>query len=161
MVLVIQRQFKSLSRHLHSSIPKYLTLRAILVAMLTIIGAMLLILSIGMEDDGGSPDPKPGHLLYLVIKMIGVTASVPSILPSFILILLTRDWVLSHKATKTTDPHDGLPGVPQRQWFPKISPYRFTVFLTPLTIGTAEVVLSLTGSVVTLITLERIVIFVV
>ena len=150
MVLVIQRQLKSLSRHLHTSIPKYLTLRAILVAMLTIIGAMLLILSIGMEDDGGSPDPKPGHLLYLVIKMIGVTASVPSILPSFILILLTRDWVLSHKATKTTDPNDGLPydpTLPQRRWHPKISPYRITVFLTPLAIGTVEAVLNLTGSV--------------
>jgi len=40
------------------------------------------------------------------------------------------------------------------RWFPKISPYRFTVFLTPLAIGIVKAVLSHKGSVTTPITLE-------
>jgi hypothetical protein len=54
----------------------------------------------------------------------------------------------SLKPTKLTDLNDGLPydpTLPQRQWFPKISPYRFTVFSTPLAIGTAKAVLSQKG----------------
>ena len=46
------------------------------------------------------------------------------------------------------------PTLPQCRWHPKISPYRFTVLLTPLAIGTAKAVLSQKGSVKIPITLE-------
>jgi len=46
------------------------------------------------------------------------------------------------------------PTIPQRRWFPKISPYRFTVFLTPLAIGMVKAVKSQEGSATTPITLE-------
>jgi len=42
----------------------------------------------------------------------------------------------------------------QRGWFPKISPYRLTVLLTPVAIGTAKAVFSQKGSVTTSITLD-------
>jgi len=59
--------------------------------------------------------------------------------------------------TKMTDLNDGLPynpTLPQPRWHPKISPYRFISFLTPLVIGTVKAVSSLKGSVTTPITLE-------
>ena len=62
----------------------------------------------------------------------------------------------SFKPTKTMDlnhePHD--PTLPRPRWHPKISPYRFISFLTPLAIGTVKAVLSYKGSVTTPITLE-------
>ena len=63
----------------------------------------------------------------------------------------------SLKPTKPTDLDDGLPcdpTLPLPRWHPKISPYRFAVFLTPLAIGTFKAVLSYKGSVTTPITLE-------
>ena len=63
----------------------------------------------------------------------------------------------SFKRKKTTDLNDGLPynpTLPQLPWHPKISPYRFIVFSTPLAIGTVKAVLSQKGSVTTPITLE-------
>ena len=63
----------------------------------------------------------------------------------------------SFKPTKTTDlnhepPYD--PTLPRPRWYPKISPYRFIVFSTPLAIGTVKAVLSQKGRVTTPITLE-------
>jgi hypothetical protein len=64
----------------------------------------------------------------------------------------------SSKSTKMTDLNDdGLPyspTLPRLSWHPKISPYRFMVFLTPLSIGTVKAGLSLKGSATTPITLE-------
>ena len=63
----------------------------------------------------------------------------------------------SFERTTTTDLENGLPydpTLPRLSWFPKISPYRFMVFLTPLAIGTVKAVLSQKGSVTTPITLE-------
>jgi hypothetical protein len=63
----------------------------------------------------------------------------------------------SFERKRTTDLDDGLhydPTRPQLSWFPKISPYRFIVFLIPLAIGTVKAVLSQKGSVTTPITLE-------
>ena len=153
MVLVIQRQVKDLSHRLLSSIPKDLTLSepTVPVVMIAGIGCMLLFSSIVMRYYG--PD--------LVIMVISWTGLTPSILPLLLLISFTRDWLLSDEPTKRTDLNDGLPydpTLPHRRWHPKISPYRFTVFLTPLAIGTVNAVLSLTESITTLIT---IVIFVV
>ena len=78
-------------------------------------------------------------------------ASPPPTLPSL------RSVVKQH--TKTTDLNDGLPSSciptsPRPSWFPKISPYRFIVFLFPLAVGTVKAVLSYKGSVTTPITLE-------
>jgi len=63
----------------------------------------------------------------------------------------------SFKPTKTTDlnhepPYD--PTLPRPRWYPKISPYRFIVFSTPLAIGTVKAVLSQKGRATTPITLE-------
>ena len=58
---------------------------------------------------------------------------------------------------RIADLNDGLrhdPTLPRLSWHPKISPYRFMVFLTPLAIGTVKAVLSLKGSVTTPTTLE-------
>jgi len=49
-------------------------------------------------------------------------------------------------------PYD--PTLPHLPWHPKISPYRFIVFLIPLSIGTVKAILSQKGSVTTPITLE-------
>jgi hypothetical protein len=101
----------------------------------------------------------------LVSAVISVLAVLPLILPLFILIhSFPRNWVLSPEPTKTTDLNGGLPydpTLPQRRWFPKISPYRLTVFLTPLAIGTAKAVLRSAGSITTPNTVECIVIFLV
>ena len=60
--------------------------------------------------------------------------------------------------TKTTNINHGLPydpsTLPRPSWHPKVSPYRFIVFSTPLSIGTAKAVLSQKGSLTTPITLE-------
>jgi hypothetical protein len=48
--------------------------------------------------------------------------------------------------------HD--PTVPRLPWHPKISPYRFIVFLIPLAIGTAKAISSQKGNVTIPITLE-------
>ena len=56
-----------------------------------------------------------------------------------------------------TDLNDGLPydpTLPQPRWHPKISPYRFAAFFTPLIIGTVRAVLSQKESFTTPITLE-------
>ena len=64
----------------------------------------------------------------------------------------------SFKPTKTIDldddgpPYD--PTLPRLSWYPKISPYRFMVFLVPLVICTVKAVLSQKGSATTPITLE-------
>jgi len=63
----------------------------------------------------------------------------------------------SFEPVKTKDlgrgpPHD--PTLPRLSWHPKISPYRFILFLTPIAIGTAKAVSAQKGSVVTPITLE-------
>ena len=58
---------------------------------------------------------------------------------------------------RTTDLENGLPHdptLPRLSWHPKISPYRFMVFLIPLAIGTAKAVLSQKGSVTTPTTLD-------
>ena len=63
----------------------------------------------------------------------------------------------SFEPTKTTDLNDGHtydPTLPRPRWYPKISPYRFIVFSTPLAIGTTKAVLSYKGGVTTPITLE-------
>jgi len=63
---------------------------------------------------------------------------------------------ISYIRTKTTNLNDGPynPTLPQPQWHPKISPYRFISFLTPLVIGTVKAVSSLKGNVTTPTTLE-------
>jgi len=50
--------------------------------------------------------------------------------------------------------HTYDPTLPRPRWYPKISPYRFIVFSTPLAIGTTKAVLSYKGGVTTPITLE-------
>ena len=63
----------------------------------------------------------------------------------------------SFEPTKTTDLNDGVPydpTLPRPRWHPKISPYRFIVFLIPLVIGTVKAVSAQKGSVTTPITLE-------
>ena len=152
---------KALSHHLHSSIPKHLlTPRAILAVMVACLGGLLLFFSILQEFYVEFPDPEQAdegqHDQGLVVIVICSAAVAPSILPLLILPPFIKHSVLSLNATKTTDPNDGLPydpTLPQRRWHPKISPYRFTVFLTPLAIGTFKAVLSLTESVTTLITI--------
>jgi hypothetical protein len=52
------------------------------------------------------------------------------------------------------DGHHYDPTLPRPSWHPKISPYRFIMFLIPLAIGTVKAVLSQKGSVTTPITLE-------
>ena len=111
--------------------------------------------SIIYEFGGPLRGPRPGLVVITVISNLAIT---PLLLPGLFLVSFTEYWALS---TTTTDLNDGPPydpTLPQRRWHPKISPYRFTVFLTPLAIGTVKAVLSLTESVTTLIT---IVIFVV
>ena len=63
----------------------------------------------------------------------------------------------SIEPTVPTDLNDGLPydpTLPRLPWRPKISPYCFTIFLTPLIIGTVKAVSSQKGSATTPITLE-------
>jgi hypothetical protein len=67
----------------------------------------------------------------------------------------------SFERKRTTDFNDGLhydptlPRVgPRLSWHPKISPFRFMVFLIPLVVGTVKAVLSQKGRVTTPITLE-------
>ena len=122
-----------------------------------LVGLFVLLISTSYEFEG---PPRPG----IVVRTVTYTlALLPFLLPLAFLSSLMRYWAfkLSHEPTKTTDLNDGLPydpTLPQCRWHPKISPYRFTVFLTPVAIGTVKAVLSLTESVTTLIT---IVIFVV
>ena len=63
----------------------------------------------------------------------------------------------SFEPTKAADLDHGPsydPTLSRLPWHPKISPYRFIVFLIPLAIGTVKAILSQMGSVTTPITLE-------
>jgi len=153
--LVIQRQVKALHHHLCSSSPKHLTHVNILSGMLLYIGFVVLFLSVSTALDA-----EDSELTSLITMVIGAIALLPCLVLLPIIIVFTFNYchdVISHKPTKTTNLNDGLPYDPtllRPRWHPKISPYRFISFLTPLVIGTVKAVLSLKGSVTTSITVE-------
>ena len=152
--LVIQRQMKALRRRLRSSSPKHLTHFNVLAGILCYICLTVLYYSIPHALDGTDSE-----LMDLVSTVISLIAPLPCFVILFIVILFTLKYchdVIPREPTKTTNLNDGLPydpTLPRPRWHPKISPYRFISFLTPLVIGTVKAVLSLKGSV-TPITLE-------
>ena len=151
--LVIQRQMKALRRRLRSSSLKHLN---VLAWMLCYICLTVVYFSIphALLVDGTDSE-----LIDLVSTVISSIALLPCIAILLIVIPFIVKYchdVTSREPTKTTNLNDGLPydpTLPRPRWHPKISPYRFISFLTPLVIGTVKAVLSLKGSV-TPITLE-------
>jgi len=151
---------KALSHYLCSCIPEEVTPVLILLAAVVLMGGLLLLGSMAKEFPDNENYGQPATVLNEMISLIAV---LPLILLFYSLSLFIGGWVLSLKATDPNS-NDGLPFdpiLPPYPWFPKISPYRLTVFLTPLVIVTVKAILRLTGSITTSMTIECIVIFLV
>jgi ABC-type proline/glycine betaine transport system permease subunit len=154
--LVIQRQITALRRRLHSSCPEDLTHVYVLGIALFCFCLLVLVYSIVVASGTGTDSDLRGLVTTLICIM--------SLLPCLVVLPIAISFIVkycndvtSHELTKTSNLNDELPydsTLPRPRWHPKISPYRFISFLTPLVTGTVKAALSLKGSVTTPITLE-------